>query len=99
LAWAFHQGVCVRHDIFPSLRCSAKIRGGPPAVPSPGQDTVSTVTDKDSSSPVRRDKQMPNTALALLDTVTEPAIAVEGRDRCERLGSAVPTVRRRSPEC
>jgi hypothetical protein len=31
-----------------------------------------------SSTPIRRDKQMPNTALALLDTVTEPAIAVEG---------------------
>ncbi len=36
---------------------------------------------------------MANTALALLDTATEPAIAVEGRDRCEWLVSAVPTVR------
>jgi hypothetical protein len=26
---------------------------------------------------------MPNTAFALLDAVTEPAIAVEGRVRCE----------------
>jgi hypothetical protein len=41
---------------------------------------------------------MPNTTLALLDTATEPAIAVEGRDRCEWLVSAVPTVRQRSPE-
>jgi hypothetical protein len=41
---------------------------------------------------------MPNTALALFDTVTEPAIAGEGRDRCEWLVSAVPTVRRRSLE-
>jgi hypothetical protein len=31
-----------------------------------------------SSTPIRRDKQMPNTASALLDTVPEPAIAVEG---------------------
>jgi hypothetical protein len=35
-----------------------------------------------SSIPIRRDKQMPNTAVALLDTVTELAIAVEsGRRR------------------
>jgi hypothetical protein len=39
LALAFRQcayvwGVCVRHDMFPSLGCAAKIRGGPPAVPS-----------------------------------------------------------------
>jgi hypothetical protein len=31
-----------------------------------------------SSTAIRRDKQMPNTASALLDTVPEPAIAVEG---------------------
>jgi hypothetical protein len=31
-----------------------------------------------SSTPIRQDKQMPNTALALLDTVTDPAIAVKG---------------------
>jgi hypothetical protein len=42
---------------------------------------------------------MPNRALAPLDTVTEPAIAVEGRDRCEWLVSAAPTVRRRRLEC
>jgi hypothetical protein len=30
-----------------------------------------------TSTPIRQDKQMPNTGLALLDTVTEPAIAVE----------------------
>jgi hypothetical protein len=32
---------------------------------------------------IRQDKQMPNTALALLDTANEPAITVEGRIRCE----------------
>jgi hypothetical protein len=31
-----------------------------------------------SSTPIRQDKQMPNTGLAPLDTVTEPAIAGEG---------------------
>jgi hypothetical protein len=31
-----------------------------------------------SSAMIRQDKQMPNTALALLHTVTEPAIAVKG---------------------
>ncbi|MGA7865841.1 MAG: hypothetical protein WCA23_17940, partial [Stellaceae bacterium] len=31
-----------------------------------------------TSTPIQQDKQMPNTASALLDTVTEPAIAVEG---------------------
>jgi hypothetical protein len=31
-----------------------------------------------SSTPIRQDKQMPNTASALLDTATEPGIAVEG---------------------
>jgi hypothetical protein len=31
-----------------------------------------------SSTPIRQDKQMPNTGLAPLDTVTEPAIAEEG---------------------
>jgi hypothetical protein len=41
---------------------------------------------------------MPNTALALLDTVTEPAIAMEGRDRCEWLVSAVPP-EARPPGC
>jgi hypothetical protein len=41
---------------------------------------------------------MPNTALALLDTETEPAIAVAGRDRCEWLVSVVLTDRRRGPE-
>jgi hypothetical protein len=76
--------------LFPSLRHAAKIRGGPPAVPSPGQATASTTIDQDSSTPVDQDKQMPNTALALLDTVTEPAIAVARRDRCEWLVSAVP---------
>jgi len=30
-----------------------------------------------SSTPIPQDRQMPNTGLALLDTVTEPAIAVE----------------------
>jgi len=44
----------------------------------PGQATASTIIAKGSSTPIRQDKQMPNTALALLDTVTEPAIAVEG---------------------
>jgi len=34
---------------------------------------------------------MPNAALALLDTVTEPAIAVERRDRCEWLDKAQTT--------
>jgi hypothetical protein len=42
-----------------------------------GQTTASTIIDKGSPTPVRQDKQMANTALALLDTVTEPAIAVE----------------------
>jgi hypothetical protein len=77
--------------LFPSLRHQAKIRGGPPAVPSPRQAAASTIIDKDSPTPIRQDKQMPNTASALLDTATEPAIAVEGRDRCEWLVSAVPT--------
>jgi hypothetical protein len=31
-----------------------------------------------SSTPIRQDKQMPNTALALLDAMTDPAIAVKG---------------------
>jgi hypothetical protein len=31
-----------------------------------------------SSTPIRQDKQMPNTGSAPLDTVTEPAIAGEG---------------------
>jgi len=46
--------------------------------PIAGQATASTVTDKGSSTSIRRDKQMPNTALALLDIMTEPAIAAEG---------------------
>jgi hypothetical protein len=41
---------------------------------------------------------MPNTALALLDTVTEPAIAVEDElDAGNWLLSSASTVRRRSP--
>jgi hypothetical protein len=64
--------------MFPSSRCAAKNRGGPPAVNRSRQATASTTIDQGSSTPTRQDKQMPNTALALLDTLTEPAIAVEG---------------------
>jgi hypothetical protein len=69
--------------MFPSLQHAAKIHGRPPAVPSPGQTAASTIIDKGSPISIRQDKQMPNTALALLDTATEPAITVEGRTRCE----------------
>jgi hypothetical protein len=50
------------------LRHAAKIRGEPPSIS----------VDQGRSIPTRQDKQMPNTASALLDTVTEPMIAVEG---------------------
>src|SRR5437016_13386856 len=60
LAWAFRQDVCVRHEVFPSLRHAAKIRGGPRAVPSLRQTTASTTIDQGSSTPTRQDKQMPN---------------------------------------
>jgi hypothetical protein len=36
------------------------------------------IIGKGSPATIRQDKQMPNTALALLHTVTEPAIAVDG---------------------
>jgi hypothetical protein len=36
------------------------------------------IIGKGSAAMIRQDKQMPNTALALLHTMTEPAIAVEG---------------------
>jgi hypothetical protein len=63
---------------FPCCDARPKFAGGPPADPSSGQATASTAIDQGSSTHTRQDKQMPNTALALLDTVTEPAIAVEG---------------------
>jgi hypothetical protein len=59
--------------LFPLLRRAAKIRGGSPAVPSPGGLRLNG-HHKGSPTLIRQDKQMPNTALALLDTV----IAVEG---------------------
>src|SRR5207237_9095752 len=65
LAWAFRQDVCVRHDLFPSLRHAAKIHGGPPAVPSPPQDTASTTIDYGSSPPSRQSKQQPNKSTTL----------------------------------
>jgi hypothetical protein len=65
------------------IETRGQIRGGQPAVPSPGQGTASTIIAKGSPISIRQDKQMPNTALALLDTATEPAITVEGRTRCE----------------
>jgi hypothetical protein len=64
--------------MFPSLSCAAKIRGRQLAVRSPGQAAASTIIAKGSSTPIRQDKQMPNTGSAPLDTVTEPAIAGEG---------------------
>jgi hypothetical protein len=60
------------------LRHAAKIRGGPPAIPSPRQSAAPTIIDKVAQPPSGGDKQMPNTASALLDTVTKSAIAVEG---------------------
>jgi hypothetical protein len=54
--------------LFPSLRRAAKIRGGASAVPSPGKTTAATAIDKGSPTPIRQDKQMPNTASALLDS-------------------------------
>src|SRR5437762_5993903 len=83
LACAFRQGVCVRHDVVPYRDTRPKFAAGHPSVPSPGQTTSSTIIDKGSPTSIRQDKQMPNTALALLDTVTEPAIAVEVRTQCE----------------
>jgi hypothetical protein len=63
--------------VFPFLQHATKNCGGPPAVASPGQTTASTIIGKDSPTPVRQDKQMPNTALELLDTMTEPEIAID----------------------
>jgi hypothetical protein len=44
------------------------------------QTAASTIIDKGSPTSIRQDKQMPNTALALVDAATEPAIAVEATD-------------------
>jgi hypothetical protein len=62
--------------VVPSLRHAAKIRDGRRRFRRQGN----RFNDhrQASSTPFRRDKQMSNTALALLDTVTERAIAVEG---------------------
>jgi hypothetical protein len=57
--------------MFPSLRLTAKIRGGPT------NDSIAWGKNG-RSSPIPRDKQMRNTALALLDIVTEPSIAADG---------------------
>jgi hypothetical protein len=63
--------------VFPSLRHAANSRRA-----ADGSITRAIYrfnrNRQGSSTPIRQDKQMPNTALALLDTVTEPAIAVEG---------------------
>jgi hypothetical protein len=60
------------------LRCDTrpKIRSGPPAVHRHGDLRFNGHRQR-SSTAIGQDRQMPNTALALLDTVTEPAIAVE----------------------
>jgi hypothetical protein len=57
----FRQDVCVRHDVLPSLRHAAKIRGGPPAVPSPEQSAASTITAKVTQRPSGKTSKMPNT--------------------------------------
>jgi hypothetical protein len=67
--------VCVRHDVFPSLRHAAKKFAAGDSIAA----AIYRFNDhrQGSSTPIRPDKQMPNTGLAPRDTVTEPAIAGE----------------------
>jgi hypothetical protein len=62
---------------FPSLRHAAKFAAGHRESIA---GAIYRVSDhrQVSSTALRQDKQMPNTGLAPLDTVTEPAIAWEG---------------------
>jgi hypothetical protein len=64
--------------VFPSLRHAAKIRGGAAGTSAAGAICRFNIIDKVAQPPSGGDKQMPNTASALLDTVTKSAIAVEG---------------------
>jgi hypothetical protein len=57
---------------------AAKIRGRAAGASAAGAICRFNIIDKVAQPPSGGDKQMPNTASALLDTVTKSAIAVKG---------------------